>query len=250
MTIACSGLAGYIHRMIRRTALLFLFLASIHAHAQNATITSFRYNTMDTAYSIYGDTSTVYVYKGADGGLAVIPTADTMYRHSVAAINEQLNCTIENLNVDGTANDGSKERIVGYAECALAIIGTDNWMNERYFRARDMRPLFVEELAVDPEFQGRGLGSFVLEQLEHLARLRGCTHLVLEVAENNDNALKFYRSRSFTKLDAAIFLAKTVVSDPEILPPRRLKRREPRPQKTAGAAATAPSEPKDRPPEG
>ena len=71
MTIACSGLAGYIHRMIRRTALLFLFLASIHAHAQNATITSFRYNTMDTAYSIYGDTSTVYVYKGADGGLAV-----------------------------------------------------------------------------------------------------------------------------------------------------------------------------------
>jgi ribosomal protein S18 acetylase RimI-like enzyme len=148
------------------------------------------------------------------------------------------------IRVDG------KERIVGYAECALAIIGTDNWMNERYFRARDMRPLFVEELAVDPEFQGRGLGSFVLEQLEHLARLRGCTHLVLEVAENNDNALKFYRSRSFTKLDAAIFLAKTVVSDPEILPPRRLKRREPRPQKTAGAAATAPSEPKDRPPEG
>ncbi len=74
---------------------------------------------------------------------------------------------------------GGKERIVGYAECALTIIGTDNWMNERYFRARDMRPLFVEELAVDPEFQGRGLGTFVLEQLEHLAKLRGCTHLVL-----------------------------------------------------------------------
>ncbi|GEM_PF-5878959 len=125
MTIACSDLAGYIHRMIRRTALLFLFLASIHAHAQNATITSFRYNTMDTAYSIYGDTSTVYVYKGADGGLAVIPTADTMYRHSVAAINEQLNCTIENLNVDGTANDGSKERIVGFPDRKLKNVLAD-----------------------------------------------------------------------------------------------------------------------------
>lgn len=146
---------------------------------------------------------------------------------------------------------GGKERIVGYAECALTIIGTDNWMNERYFRARDMRPLFVEELAVDPEFQGRGLGTFVLEQLEHLARLRGCTHLVLEVAENNDNALKFYRGRSFTKLDAAIFLGKKVVSDPEILPPRRLKRRDPKARATAAAVAvTAPSEPKDMPPEG
>ncbi len=146
---------------------------------------------------------------------------------------------------------GGKERIVGYAECALTIIGTDNWMNERYFRARDMRPLFVEELAVDPEFQGRGLGTFVLEQLEHLAKLRGCTHLVLEVAENNENALKFYRGRAFTKLDAAIFLAKTVVSDPEILPPRRLKRREPKARAAAQQGAiTAPSEPKDMPPEG
>ena len=144
---------------------------------------------------------------------------------------------------------GGKERIVGYAECALAIIGTDNWMNERYFRARDMRPLFVEELAVDPEFQGRGLGTFVLEQLEHLAKLRGCTHLVLEVVENNENALKFYRGRAFTKLDAAIFLAKKVVSDPEILPPRRLKRREPRRVK-ASPSVTAPVDPKETPPEG
>lgn len=145
-----------------------------------------------------------------------------------------------------------KERIVGYAECALTIIGTDNWMNERYFRARDMRPLFVEELAVDQEFQGRGLGSFVLEQLEHLARLRGCTHLVLEVAENNDNAHRFYRARSFTKLDAAIFLAKKVVSDPDILPPRRLKRRRGAKSvevEVEEAPATLPAEPKDMPPE-
>jgi hypothetical protein len=83
-----------------------------------------------------------------------------------------------------------------------------------------MRPLFLEELAVHPRFQGTGVGSFVLEQVEHLARVRGCTHLVLEVAENNENALKFYRKRSFYKLDAAIFLAKKVhrPSD-ELLPP-------------------------------
>jgi ribosomal protein S18 acetylase RimI-like enzyme len=122
------------------------------------------------------------------------------------------------------AADGHKTEIVGYAECAFEITGSDNWMNERYFAKHDMRPLFVEELAVHPGYQGRGIGGFLLEQLEHLARVRGCTHLVLEVAENNIHALTFYRARSFHKLDAAIFLAKKVAAEEELLPPRKLKR--------------------------
>ncbi len=117
-----------------------------------------------------------------------------------------------------------KDRIVVYAECAFEVLGGDNWINARYFSKRDMRPLFVEELAVHPEMHGQGIGAFVLEQLDHLARVRGCTHLVLEVAENNENALRFYRGRSFYKLDAAIFLAKRVVAEEELLPPRKLKR--------------------------
>ena len=112
--------------------------------------------------------------------------------------------------------------IVGYAECAFEVTGSDNWINPRFFESRDMRPLFVEELASHPDYQGRGVGSFMLEQLQHLARIRGCTHLVLEVAENNDQALRFYRKRSFYKLDAAIFLAQKVDSEPELLPPRPL----------------------------
>ena len=96
-------------------------------------------------------------------------------------------------------------------------------MNERYFAKHDMRPLFVEELAVHTAYQGRGIGGFILEQLEHLARVRGCTHLVLEVAENNINALSFYRTRNFYKMDAAVFLAKKVAAEDELLPPRPLK---------------------------
>ncbi len=113
--------------------------------------------------------------------------------------------------------------IVGYAECAFEVTGSDNWINPRYFANREMRPLFVEELATHPDYQGRGVGSFMLEQLQHLARVRGCTHLVLEVAENNRSALTFYRKRNFYKLDAAIFMAKKVEQVPELLPPRPLK---------------------------
>ena len=132
---------------------------------------------------------------------------------------------IEQLLFEVKTPEGATD-IVGYAECAFEITGSDNWMNERYFDKRDMRPLFVEELAVHPDYQGRGVGAFLLEQLEHLARVRGCTHLVLEVAETNTGALKFYRGRSFYRLDAAIFLAKKVPVEAELLPPRRLKRKQ------------------------
>lgn len=124
--------------------------------------------------------------------------------------------------------------IVGYAECTFEISGSDNWLNPRYFDKRDMRPMFLEELAVHPKMQGRGVGGFMIEQLQHLARLRGCTHLVLEVAENNRDALAFYRRRNFQKLDAAIFMAQKIASEPDLLPPRLLTTREEREREQAG----------------
>lgn len=133
--------------------------------------------------------------------------------------------------VDGKVpKSTTKPKLVGYAECAFEVVGRDSWINERYFRRKGMRPLFVEELAVHPGMQGRGVGAFMLEQLEHLAKLRGCSHLVLEVAENNDNALRFYRARSFIKLDAAVFMAKRVQTDDELLGPRALRTRKVNPE--------------------
>lgn len=114
------------------------------------------------------------------------------------------------------------DEIVAYAECSYEVTGSDNWINPRYFEKRDMRPLFVDELAVHPEMHGRGVGSFALEQLHHLARVHGLNTLVLEVAENNERALNWYKKRTFRKLDAAIFMAAPVVTEPELLPPRAL----------------------------
>lgn len=114
------------------------------------------------------------------------------------------------------------DQIVAYAECAHEVVGTDNWINEGYFERRKMRPLFVEELAVHPDWNGRGVGGFVLEQLHHLAKVRGLSHLVLEVAENNEHALAWYRKRNFRKLDAAIFLAASVDTEDELLPPKAI----------------------------
>ena len=118
-----------------------------------------------------------------------------------------------------------KFELVGYAEYAYEILGSDSWMNHRYFEKRGMRPLFVEEVAVHPNYHGMGVGTFMFEQIEHAARLRGCTHIVLEVAENNEDALRFYRKRSFQKLDAAIFLSRRIDTGGDLIPPRKLKAR-------------------------
>ena len=48
---------------------------------------------------------------------------------------------------------------------------------------------------------------------------------MLEVAENNEEALKFYRKRNFVKLDAAIFLGKKLSVHEELLAPRKIKTR-------------------------
>jgi ribosomal protein S18 acetylase RimI-like enzyme len=119
----------------------------------------------------------------------------------------------------------AKFELVGYAEYAYEIVGADSWMNHRYFERRGMRPLFVEEIAVHPDYHGHGIGSYMFEQIDHAARLRGCTHVVLEVAENNEDALRFYRKRNFQKLDAAIFLSRKIDSGGELLGPRVIKRR-------------------------
>ena len=123
--------------------------------------------------------------------------------------------------------------VVAYAECSYEVLGSDNWINPRYFEKRDMRPLFIEEIAVHPEMNGRGFGSFLLEQLHHIARVHGLNTLVLEVAENNENALNWYKKRSFKKLDAAIFMACPVEIEDELLPPRAL----PGPREEAPAPA-------------
>ncbi len=118
-----------------------------------------------------------------------------------------------------------KFELVGYAEYAYEINNSESWMNHRYFENRGMRPLFVEEIAVHPDYHSMGIGKFMLEQIEHAARLRGCTHIVLEVAENNEDALRFYRKRSFQKLDAAIFMSRKLDTTGDLLNPRKLKKR-------------------------
>ena len=56
----------------------------------------------------------------------------------------------------------------------------------------------IHDIIVLPEFRGRGIGRLMLEQVEHLARERGCCKLTLEVLEGNREAQTLYRKIGFT----------------------------------------------------
>lgn len=57
--------------------------------------------------------------------------------------------------------------------------------------------LNIHDIAVKPEFRGRGIGRALLAQVEQLAIERGCCKLTLEVLEGNQVAQKAYLAAGF-----------------------------------------------------
>ena len=101
---------------------------------------------------------------------------------------------------------GAKFELVGYAEYAYEIVGADNSIKSPPFREkRGMRPLFVRKLPSAPTTTNWALALSCSIRSSTPRGFAAARHIVLEVAENNEEALRFYRKRNFQKLDAAIF---------------------------------------------
>jgi ribosomal-protein-alanine N-acetyltransferase len=54
--------------------------------------------------------------------------------------------------------------------------------------------------AVDPARQGQGLGTALLDSFCNICRCRSVTRCILEVAENNTNAIRVYEIYNFKKI--------------------------------------------------
>lgn len=78
------------------------------------------------------------------------------------------------------------------AECGGAAVGYAGM-----FCAAD--ECYVANVAVHPDFRGRGIGGRLLRALEESAKERGGAFLSLEVRESNLPALALYRSHGFVR---------------------------------------------------
>lgn len=66
-------------------------------------------------------------------------------------------------------------------------------------------------LAVRPDYQGLGYGSFLMDYIVYLAKKNNCTHIMLEVSEHNGKALSFYKKHHFNLINKRLdYYAKAV----------------------------------------
>ena len=63
------------------------------------------------------------------------------------------------------------------------------------FQARPL--LNIHDLAVLPQYRGKGVGRALLRAVEEHAKRKGCCKLTLEVRDDNTRALGLYRSFGF-----------------------------------------------------
>ena len=63
--------------------------------------------------------------------------------------------------------------------------------------SRHGRAFEIDFLAVDPERQGRGIGNWLLDNIERTARADGLEALLLHTAEMREDLLRIYRQHGF-----------------------------------------------------
>ena len=76
------------------------------------------------------------------------------------------------------------EKVIGYFVCS-SVAGEVSLMN----------------IAIDPAFQGKGLGKLLLSFLCNLSTQRCEQEIWLEVRQSNKNAIKLYQSIDFVEVD-------------------------------------------------
>lgn len=83
--------------------------------------------------------------------------------------------------------------------------------NYRWFSRERTDFLYLDRIAIDEEFQRRGLASQVYDALEAAAAVRG--RMVLEVNADNAASLAFHRARGYLELEPlgkALLMEKTL----------------------------------------
>lgn len=80
-----------------------------------------------------------------------------------------------------------ENQVLGYAFCIFQVHKDDNILT-------DMITLYIDDLCVDGELRGTGIGKQIYNHVIHFAKMQGCYNVTLNVWECNPTAKKFYES--------------------------------------------------------
>jgi len=63
----------------------------------------------------------------------------------------------------------------------------------------------LEDMVVDPEWRGKGLGSLLINHAVEFARREGLGRITLLTDRDNEGAQQFYRSKGFLQSEMVVF---------------------------------------------
>lgn len=77
--------------------------------------------------------------------------------------------------------------VQGYAFCVLEQHPGNNILT-------DIKTLYIDDLCVDKNLRGSGIGRKLYEYVKYYAVEQGCHNITLNVWEGNDSAIEFYKN--------------------------------------------------------
>jgi len=77
---------------------------------------------------------------------------------------------------------------------------------------RDSKVASIHQFAVDPDYQGMGIGDALLSIAECAAKVDGCTSLALDTPKRAKNLRDFYHDKGFRSVDSLRFAGRRYIS--------------------------------------
>ena len=71
---------------------------------------------------------------------------------------------------------------------------------------------WINYLAVDPVYQGQGIGKQIMEAVEGKIREMGCPKINIQIRTGNQDAIKFYESTGY-KVDKVVSMGKRLIDN-------------------------------------
>ncbi len=69
-----------------------------------------------------------------------------------------------------------------------------------YDNNQETKVAFLSMIIVSKEYQGQGVGKYLLNKMIEVCRIKGMNSITLEVDKTNENAIVFYEKHGFSKI--------------------------------------------------
>ena len=96
---------------------------------------------------------------------------------------------------------------VAYCELNNKIVGIASMCNYKVISGNKG---WIEDVVVDSEMRGQGIGKKLMEKLLEVARLKELTEILLYTEDHRIPAIKLYNNLGFKQKDSRIYYLKTI----------------------------------------